>query len=385
MQDAYIVNAVRTPIGKAHRGGFRNTSSTDLLAHVLENLVKSHPELIPSIEDVIVGCAMPEGEQGMNIGRIGSLLAGYPDHVPGFTVNRLCSSGLQAVAIAADRVRLGECDLIVAGGVESMSLIPMVGNHPRFSPLVFEKKPEIVLGMGITAENVAHKYNVSREDQDKFSLESHLKALAAKEEFKSEIVPMTVKVRTPPGIQEITISEDEGPRKDSTLESLSQLKPAFSLKGSVTAGNSSQMSDGAAAVLICNEKTLKKYNLTPMARFLGFSIAGVPPAIMGIGPILAIPKVLERTGLKLQDIDWIELNEAFASQSLAVIREVGLDPSKVNPLGGAIALGHPLGATGAIKTVTAVHALKRRQQRYAMVTMCIGVGMGAAGIFESVS
>jgi acetyl-CoA acyltransferase len=393
IQEAYIVAATRTPVGKA-RGMFRNTRPDDLLAHVLKSVLAQAPSLDPaSIGDVIVGCAMPEAEQGMNVARIALLLAGLPDTVPGLTVNRFCSSGVQAVALAADRIRLGEADVMVAAGVESMSMVPMMGNKIAFNPAIFEKNEHygIAYGMGLTAEKVAERWKVSRDAQDAFALQSHQRAIAAinSGEFTDEITPYRITDNVPDMLtREIKmkardISRDEGPRADTSVEVLGKLKTVFAQKGSVTAGNSSQMSDGAGAVLLCSEAALKRYNLTPIGKFLGFSVAGVPPEIMGIGPKEAIPRALKQVGLTLNDIDWIELNEAFAAQSLAVIGDLGLDPTKVNPLGGAIALGHPLGATGAIRTATLMHGLRRRKQKYGMVTMCIGTGMGAAGVFEA--
>jgi acetyl-CoA acyltransferase len=394
VQEAYIVAATRTPVGKAPRGMFRNTRPDDMLAYVLKGALGKCPNLDPAaVEDVIVGCAMPEAEQGMNVARIGLLLAGFPDSVSGMTINRFCSSGLQAVALAADRIRLGEADVIVAAGTESMSMVPMGGNKPSFSPAVFEKNENVAIayGMGITAEKVAAQWKVSREEQDMFAAESHRRALRATDsgEFRDEMTPFTITERVPDlGTREVTVkqrevSADEGPRRDTSPEGLARLKPAFSVKGSITAGNSSQMSDGAGAVIVMSEAALKRFGLTPLGRFMGYAVAGVPPDIMGIGPVKAIPKVLQRLGLKLEDIEWTELNEAFAAQSLAVMREVGLDHARVNPLGGAIALGHPLGATGAIRVATLLHGLRRHRKRYGMVTMCIGTGMGAAGVFEA--
>ena len=393
IQEAYIVAATRTPVGKAPRGMFRNTRPDDLLAHVLQRVLAQAPSLDPSaVGDVIVGCAMPEAEQGINVARIALLLAGIPNTVPGVTVNRFCSSGLQAVAMAADRIRLGEAEVMIAAGTESMSMVPMTGNKVSINPAIFENEHvAIAFGMGMTAEKVAERWKVSREDQDAFALQSHQRALraAATGEFDDEITPYHIENHVPDlnggnvQIKTRTAIQDEGPRADTSLEGLAKLKPVFAQKGSVTAGNSSQMSDGAGAVLLCSEAALKRYNLTPIAKFLGFSVAGVPPEIMGIGPKEAIPRVLKQVGLSLHDMGWIELNEAFAAQSLAVIRDVGIDPAIVNPLGGAIALGHPLGATGAIRTATLLHGLRRRKQKYGMVTMCIGTGMGAAGIFEA--
>jgi acetyl-CoA acyltransferase len=394
IQDAYIVAATRTPVGRAPRGMLRNTRPDDLLVHALKNVVAQAPGLdAGAVEDVIVGCAIPEAEQGMNVARIALLLAGFPDRVPGLTVNRFCSSGLQAVAQCADRIRLGEADVMIAGGTESMSMIPMGGNKIAMNERIFARDENIGIAycMGITAERVAQQWKVSREAQDAFATESHRKALAAieKGEFKDEITPYPIDEKVPDlATREIAhrsrlMSVDEGPRPGTTPEVLAKLRPAFAAKGSVTAGNSSQTSDGAGAVILMSDAALKRYNLQPLARFLGFSVAGVPPDIMGIGPKLAIPQVLKRIGLQLQDMDWIELNEAFAAQSLAVIQDLQIDPAKVNPLGGAIALGHPLGATGAIRTATLVHGLRRRNQKYGMVTMCVGTGMGAAGVFES--
>jgi len=393
VQEAYIVAATRTPVGKAPRGMFRNTRPDDLLAHVIRAVLAQAPSLDPaSIADVIVGCAMPEAEQGTNVARIALLLAGLPHTVPGVTVNRFCSSGLQAVAMAADRIRLGECEVMLAGGVESMSMVPMMGNKIAFNPAIFEHEHVgIAYGMGLTAEKVAERWQVSREAQDAFALQSHQRAIAAQlaGEFNDEISPCQIIEHWPDmdtrevKIKAREVTQDEGPRADTSLEALAKLRTVFAQKGSVTAGNSSQMSDGAGAVLLCSETALKRYNLTPIGKFHGFSVAGVPPEIMGIGPKEAIPRALKQAGLRLDDIGWIELNEAFAAQSLAVIGDLGLDPAKVNPLGGAIALGHALGATGAIRTATLLHGLRRHQQKYGIVTMCIGTGMGAAGIFEA--
>ena len=397
VQDAYIVAATRTPVGKAPRGVFRNTRPDDMLAHVIRSVMAQYPGIDPHrIGDAIIGCAMPEAEQGMNVARIGVLLAGLPDTVPGVTINRFCSSGLQAVAMAADRIRLGEDDLMLAGGTESMSMVPMMGHKIAMNPAIFAKSEDyaIAFGMGITAEKVAEKWKVTREQQDAFGVESHRRALAAQAagEFKDEITPFQLDDHYPDLITRGTktdsrlIDADEGPRAGTTMEVLGKLRTVFrnaQYGGTVTAGTSSQMSDGAGAVMLASEQAVKDYNLKPLARFVGFSVAGVPPEIMGIGPKEAIPKVLKQTGLTLDQMDWIELNEAFAAQALAVIGDLGLDPSKVNPLGGAIALGHPLGATGAIRIATLVHGLRRRKQKYGMVTMCIGTGMGAAGIFEA--
>jgi acetyl-CoA acyltransferase len=397
IQDAYIVAATRTPVGKAPRGVFRNTRPDDMLAHVLRSVVGQAPGIdVGRIDDAIIGCAMPEGEQGMNVARIGVLLAGLPNTIAAQTINRFCSSGLQAVALAADQIRLGNADLMLAGGTESMSMVPMMGNKVALSPSVFanDENVAIAYGMGITAEKVAEQWQVSREEQDAFALASHHKAIAAiaAGEFRDEISPYDVVAHEPDlagntiRLHRKTVGTDEGPRADSTLDGLARLKPVFrngQSGGTVTAGNSSQMSDGAAAVMLASEQAIKDYGLAPLARFVSFSVAGVQPDIMGIGPIAAIPKALKQAGLTRDQLDWIELNEAFAAQALAVIRDSELDPSRVNPLGGAIALGHPLGATGAVRAATIVHGMRRRQQKYGMVTMCIGTGMGAAGIFES--
>jgi acetyl-CoA acyltransferase len=396
IQDAYIVAAVRTPVGKAPRGMFRNVRPDDMLAHVLRGAIAQVPGLdLNEIGDVIVGCAMPEAEQGMNVARIGVLLAGLPDTVPAMTINRFCSSGVQAVALAADRIRTGDDDVVIAAGTESMSMVPMMGNKIALNDAVFanDENVAIAYGMGITAEKVAQQWKVSREEQDAFALASHQKATQAiaSGAFRQEILPYEIDTASPDlGSGQVvhkrrTADTDEGPRPDSTMEGLAKLKTVFAAKGSVTAGNSSQMSDGAAAVILMSERAMKRYGVKPLARFAGFAVAGVPPEIMGIGPIKAIPKVLKATGVKQQDLDWIELNEAFAAQSLAVIKDLGIDPSKVNPQGGAIALGHPLGATGAVRTATLVHGMKRTGKKYGMVTMCIGTGMGAAGLFESLA
>ncbi len=395
IQEAFIVSAVRTPVAKAPRGAFRNVRPDDMLAHVLRGVMAQNPQIDARlIADVIVGCAMPEAEQGMNIARIGVLLAGFPQSVPGVTINRFCASGIQAVSMAADRIMLGQADLMIGAGAETMSLIPMMGHKVVMNPNVFahDENIGIAYGMGITAEKVAERWQISREDQDKFALESHRRAVSAIErgDFKSEILPYEVEESIPgilQGAQTITkkkiISNDEGPRAESSLESLAKLKPVFAARGSVTAGNSSQMSDGAGAVLLASEKAVKQFGLKPIARFVNFAVAGVPPEIMGIGPKEAIPMALKQAGLNLNQMDWIELNEAFAAQSLAIIRDLNLDVSKVNPLGGAIALGHPLGATGAIRTATLVHGMRRTGKKYGMVTMCIGTGMGACAIIEA--
>ncbi|WP_297920842.1 acetyl-CoA C-acyltransferase [Metallibacterium sp.] len=394
IQDAYIVAAVRTPVGKAPRGVFRNTRPDDLLAHVLRAALARAPGVdVQRIGDAVIGCAMPEAEQGMNVARIGVLLAGLPEGIPGMTVNRFCSSGSQAVAIAADRIRVGEADLMLAGGTESMSMVPMMGFKPAINPIVFQdENVAIAYGMGITAENVATRWKVSREDQDAFALQSHQRALAAiaAGHFKDEIAPYALDDHYPDlasgGIQSDTrlIDTDEGPRRETSIEALGKLRAVFRMGGSVTAGNSSQMSDGAGAVLLASEKAIKEFGLTPLARYITSSVAGVPPEIMGIGPKEAVPRALRQAGWRHEDLDWIELNEAFAAQSLAVIRDLGLDPAKVNPLGGAIALGHPLGATGAKLTATVVHGLRRTGKKRGMVTMCIGTGMGFAMLLEAV-
>ena len=392
LQDAYIVAATRAPVGKSGRGSLRTTRPDDLFAQTLKHLLSQAPSLDPkAIEDVIVGCAMPEAQQGLNVARIALLLAGLPNTVGGITVNRFCSSGLNAIAMAADRIRVGEADVMIAGGVESMSMVPMSGNTPSLSPDIFkDENIGIAYGMGLTAEKVAQQWKVSREVQDAFALASHQKALAAQAagEFNAETFAVQVAQRKMNlALGEVDVSwqsfaQDEGPRADTSLEGLAKLRAVFAAKGSVTAGNSSQTSDGAGALLIMSEKALKQFNLTPLARFVSFAIKGVAPEIMGIGPKEAIPAALRLAGLKQDAIDWIELNEAFAAQAVAVMQELHLDPAKVNPLGGAIALGHPLGATGAIRSATAIHALHRRNLKYSMVTMCVGTGMGAAGIFE---
>jgi acetyl-CoA acyltransferase len=395
VQDAYIVAATRTPIGKSGRGYFKNTRPDDLLVAALKGAMAQVPTLDPkAIEDAIIGCAMPEGEQGLNVARIAALLAGLPNSVGGVTVNRFCASGLTALQMAADRIRVGEADVMIAGGCESMSLVPMTGNKPSFNPSVFFKDENvgIAYGMGMTAEKVAQQWKVSREDQDAFALASHQKALAAiaAGQFADEITPVEVVDRLPDlgggGVIEKrrTVSIDEGPRADTSLEGLGKLKPVFAAKGSVTAGNSSQTSDGAGALIVASEAACKRFDLKPLARFVSFASRGVPPEIMGIGPIEAIPAALRYAGLKQDDMDWIELNEAFAAQALAVLNTLQIDRSKVNPMGGAIALGHPLGAAGAIRAATVVHALRRKNLKYGMVTMCVGTGQGAAGILERV-
>ena len=394
IQEAYIVATTRTPVGKAPRGMLRHVRPDDMLAHVLKGALAQVPELdVNLINDVVVGCAFPEAEQGLNMARIGALLAGLPETVGGLTINRYCSSGINAVQIAADRIRTGEADVVIAAGSESMSMVPMMGNKVSLNPAIFAKDENyaIAYGMGLTAEKVAQQWKVSREDQDAFAVESHRRAIAAIQSgaFANEITPLDATYRTPnlaTGeviLRNKVLDTDEGPRLDTTLEGLAKLKTVFDAKGSVTAGNSSQMSDGAGAVVLVSEKVLKQFNLTPLARYVSFAVKGVPPAIMGIGPKVAIPAALANAGIAQSDLKWIELNEAFAAQALAVMRDLELDPAVVNPNGGAIALGHPLGTTDAIRTATLVHGMRRRGQTgYGMVTMCIGTGMGAAGILE---
>jgi len=395
IQDAYVVAATRTPIGRSHRGFFRNTRPDDLLATTLRAALAAVPSLDPAaIEDIVCGCAIPEAQQGLNVARIAAVLAGLPTSVGGITVNRFCASGLSAVQMAADRIRVGEADVMIAAGVESMSLVPMMGNSPSLSPAIFEREGDvgIAYGMGLTAEQVARRWKVSRADQDAFALASHQKALAAQRagEFADEITPVEVTDRAPDldsgesVATTRTVDLDEGARPDTSLEGLARLRTVFAARGTVTAGNSSQTSDGAGALILASEAAVKRFGLTPLARFVSFASRGVPPEVMGIGPVEAIPAALRAAGLTQQDLDWIELNEAFAAQSLAVIRTLGLDPAKVNPMGGAIALGHPLGATGAIRSATVVHALRRKNLKHGMVTMCVGMGQGAAAVFERV-
>ena len=392
LQDAYIVAATRTPIGKAPRGMFRNTRPDDLLVAAIRSAMNQVPGLDPKlIEDAIIGCSFPEGESGLNMARNAVLLAGLPNTVGGVTVNRFCASGITAVAMAADRIRVGQADVMIAGGAESMSMVPMGGFHPSINMNVFaDENVGMAYGMGLTAEKVATQWKVTREMQDQFALESHQRAIAGQQagEFNDETTAVEIVERVPnlaSGAIELkkrSVNRDEGARAESTLAALAKLKPVFAAKGSVTAGNSSQTSDGAGALILVSEKILKAFNLTPLARFVSFAVRGVPPEIMGIGPKEAIPVACKAAGITQDQLDWIELNEAFAAQSLAVIQDLGLDPAKVNPIGGAIALGHPLGATGAIRSATVIHALRRRNLKYGMVTMCVGTGMGAAGIFE---
>lgn len=393
MNAVYIVDTIRTPVGKAPRGVFKNTLPDDLLAHTLNSIIQRNPSIDwGTLGDIVIGCAMPEAEQGMNVARIASLLANLPQSVPAMTINRFCSSGVQSIATAAANIELGHMDLALAGGVESMSMVPLGGNNYTVNPKIFDNEHiGIAYGMGITAELVAKQWGITKEAQDEFAAESHKKAVQAQlnGDFKAEITPIEVIVRQFEANQltvaesKRLVSQDEGPRADTSLEAIAKLKPVFALKGTVTAGNSSQTSDGAAVALLASEAALKRYQLKPMGRLMSFAVAGVPPEIMGIGPIKAIPLALQRAGISLDQVDWIELNEAFAAQSLAVIKELHLPKEKVNPQGGAIALGHPLGATGAIRTATLLHGLRRTKGKYGMVTMCIGTGMGAAAIFEA--
>ena len=395
VQDAFIVAATRSPIGRSHRGFFRNTRPDDLLVKVMQSALQQVPTLDPAaIEDVVCGCAMPEAQQGLNVARLAAIMAGLPSSVGGITVNRFCASGLSAIQMAADRIRVGEADVMIAAGTESMSMVPMVGNSPSFSPEMFrhDENIGIAYGMGLTAEKVAKKWKVSREAQDAFALQSHQRALAAQAagRFADEMTAVEVVERRPDlATGEVletrrTVSLDEGPRTDTSLEGLAKLKTPFSPLGSVTAGNSSQTSDGAGVLILASERAVKQHQLQPMARFVAGAVRGVAPQFMGIGPVEAIPVALRLAGLSQHQIDWVELNEAFAAQSLAVINTLKLDPARVNPMGGAIALGHPLGATGAIRAATLVHALRRDHLKHGMLTMCIGMGQGAAGIFERV-
>lgn len=393
MTNIYIVDVLRTPVGKAPRGVFKHTLPDDLLAHTINALTARQTTVDwEALGDVIIGCAMPEAEQGMNVARIASLLANLPQSVPAMTINRFCSSGVQSIATAAASIRQGDMSLALAGGVESMSMVPLGGNKYTANPAIFENEHiAIAYGMGITAEKVAQRWNITREQQDEFAAESHRRAVAAQQrgDFQAEITPVTITDRhlslatSELSCKQRIIAADEGPRAETSYDAIARLKPVFAAKGTVTAGNSSQMSDGAGVALLASEAALKHYNLQPMGRLVSFAVAGVPPEIMGIGPIHAIPLALKRAGVTLDQLDWIELNEAFAAQALAVIKELDLDCDKVNPLGGAIALGHPLGATGTIRTATLLHGLRRTKGRYGMVTMCIGTGMGAAAIFEA--
>jgi acetyl-CoA acyltransferase len=389
MPEAVIIDCLRTPVGKSGRGSLRTVRPDDMAALVIRTLLQRYPQVASGdVEDVILGCAMPEGESGMNMARISALRAGLPHTVPGVTINRFCSSGLQAIAMAADRIRAAAADILIAGGSESMTMIPMSGNKFSPNPWFVDHKPEIYMGMGLTAEQVQQRYGIPREKADEFSLRSHQNALKAQAagHFDDEIVPVDIQLTTPngasPHVQKFVFTKDEGPRADTSLEALAKLKPVFSANGTVTAGNSSQTSDGAAAALVMSDARAKQLGLKPKARFVSFAVAGVPPEIMGIGPVVAIPKALKQAGLRLEDIGVIELNEAFAVQALAVIQEAGLDLQKVNPNGGAIALGHPLGCTGAKLTATILREMDRRDLQYGMVTMCVGGGQGAAGIFE---
>jgi len=389
MKEAVLVDCIRTAVGKAPRGALRQTRPDDLAAAVIQGLLARYPQVATEqIDDVILGCAMPEGESGMNMARIAALRAGLPDTVPGVTINRFCSSGLQAIAMAAERILAGGADIVLAGGSESMSLLPMTGRKPAPNPWLVDHRPEVYLSMGLTAENLQRKYGISREDQDAFALRSHRNAVHAQDAglFDDEIVPVhvrhTILSNGKPHTEDSVFNKDEGPRRDTSVEALAKLKPVFHAAGAVTAGNSSQTSDGAAMALVMSAGKAMEAGLQPMARFVSFAAAGVPPEIMGIGPVVAIPKALAIAGLTLDDIGLIELNEAFAVQALAVIRHAGLDLEKLNVNGGAIALGHPLGCTGAKLTATILREMRRRNVRYGMVTMCIGGGQGAAGIFE---
>lgn len=393
MTNVYIVDVLRTPVGKAPRGVFKHTLPDDLLAHSIKALTARNQSVDwQEIGDVVIGCAMPEAEQGMNVARIAALLADLPQSVPAMTINRFCSSGVQSIATAAASIRNGDMHLALAGGVESMSMVPLGGNKYTANPAIFNQEDiAIAYGMGITAENVAKRWEITREQQDEFATESHKKAILAQQrgDFKAEISPIEIKVRQIDLESSVSmeksklVSEDEGPRADTSYDVIARLKPVFAARGTVTAGNSSQTSDGAGIALLASEEALRTHNLKPIGRLLSFAVAGVPPEIMGIGPIKAIPIALKRAGITMDQLDWIELNEAFAAQALAVIKELDLPKDKVNPLGGAIALGHPLGATGTIRAATLLHGLRRTKKRYGMVTMCIGTGMGAAAIFEA--
>ena len=393
MTNVYIADVIRTPVGKAPRGVFKHTLPDDLLSHTIKSLKQRNKTVDwQQLGDVVIGCAMPEAEQGMNVARIASLLADLPQSVPAMTINRFCSSGVQSIATAAASIITGDMPLALAGGVESMSMVPLGGNKYTANPAIFTNEHiAIAYGMGITAETVAQRWEISREEQDEFAAESHKRAIAAQKrgDFRDEISPIEITVRhadladSSVISKQRLISEDEGPRADTSFAAISSLKPVFAAKGTVTAGNSSQTSDGAGIALLASEAALKQYGLKPMGRLLSYAVAGVPPEIMGIGPVHAIPLALKKAGITLDQLDWIELNEAFAAQALAVIKELDLPRDKDNPLGGAIALGHPLGATGTIRTATLLHGLRRIKGRYGMVTMCIGTGMGAAAIFEA--
>jgi len=393
MTPVYIIDAIRTPVGKAPRGVFKHTLPDDLLVTTMKHITGKHAGMDWSaLGDVIIGCAMPEAEQGMNVARIAALLADLPNSVPAMTINRFCSSGVQSIATAAAEIGQGNMGLAFAGGVESMSKVPLGGNKFTANPAIFQNEHvAIAYGMGITAEHVAKRWQISKEQQDAFAAESHRRAVAAQDrgDFNEEIVPMTIEDRHVDldrlrlDVKTKVITQDEGPRKETSYEAIAKLKPVFAAQGTVTAGNSSQMSDGAGLALLANEATIKEFGLQPIGRLISYAVAGVPPEVMGIGPVEAVPLALKRAGLTLDQIDWIELNEAFAAQALAVMQNLGLNPEIVNPLGGAIALGHPLGATGAIRTATLLHGLRRTKKRYGLVTMCIGTGMGAAAIFEA--
>jgi len=385
MPEAVIIDCLRTAVGKAPRGTLKNSRPDDMAAAVFKRLLEKYPQISKDeIDDVILGCAIQEAESGMNMARIAALRAGLPDTVPGVTVNRFCSSGLQTIAMAADKIRAGGAEMVIAGGAESMSLLPMAGNKFAPNPWMVDHLPEIYMSMGLTAEEVARKYSISREDQDAFSLRSHQNALKAQAAgyFDEEIVPLEVETTTLSGTKKIVFAKDEGPRADTSMEALAKLRPVFHATGSVTAGNSSQTSDGAAAAIVMSDRKARELGLKPLARFVSFAVGGVPPEIMGVGPVVAIPKALKIAGLKLADIGLIELNEAFAVQALAVVRQAGLNMDTLNVNGGAVALGHPLGCSGAKLTATLLHEMPRRKVKYGMVTMCVGGGQGAAGIFE---
>jgi acetyl-CoA acyltransferase len=385
MRDIAIVSIARTPVGRAIKGSLRDTRP-DTLAGIVVKEALQRARVLPGDEvgDVVLGCAMPEGEQGMNVARIASFLAGLPDHVPAMTINRFCSSGLQAIAVAASRISLGGIDTAIAGGVESMSMVPMGGARPSAHPGLLEERPEVYMAMGITAELVARKWDVTRAAQDEFAYGSHMRAVAAQKagKFNEEIVPVKTRVYAEQGPRELTLGEDEGPRPDTTLEGLARLKPVFDLKGTVTAGNASQVSDGAAAAVLMTGEQARARGLQPLAWFRHFVVVGVPPEVMGIGPVPAIRKLCQVAGIKLDEIGVFEINEAFAAQAVYCVRELGIDPARVNPNGGAIALGHPLGATGAVLTAKLLGEMKREGHRYGVVSMCVGGGMGAAGLFE---